>query len=160
MRTLQAALILSIGVCLASAGTAAPAGNPVDVLTFASEAEEQRFRSLVGEFRCPKCLNTNLLGSDAPIAKDLRKAVYRLSVEQGQSDDEVRAYLQERYGDFVLYSPPLRPANVLLWFGPPGLLLLGAFWWFRTVRRAATGDATDFDAEARVRLDNLLDGDA
>ncbi|MEM1432430.1 MAG: cytochrome c-type biogenesis protein [Pseudomonadota bacterium] len=138
---------------------AAPAGNPVEVLVFADEAQEQHFRGLVAEFRCPKCLNTNLLGSDAPIARDLRQAVYRLSIEEGRSDEAVRDYLQQRYGDFVLYSPPLKASTVLLWFGPLLLLIAGLLVWRRTVRAAATTTPGSLSTTDRERLNKLLDAD-
>lgn len=101
------------------------AASPVDVFQFPDEALEARYRSLIAEFRCPKCLNTNLAGSDAPIARDLRVTVHRLLTQEAYSDDEVRAFLQARYGDFVLYDPPLRPGTYLLWFGPIGFIALG-----------------------------------
>lgn len=131
------------------------AANPVDVFSFEQPADEARYRDLIAEFRCPKCLNTNLLGSDAPIAQDLRRTVYRLAIAEGRSDVEVRAYLQERYGDFVLYNPPVRPATYLLWFGPVGLLLIGLMVWRRTVRNAQ-GNQAALGAEDRARLDALL----
>ena len=136
---------------------AVSAADPVDVQSFASTAEEERYRDLIAEFRCPKCLNTNLLGSDAPIAKDLRQAVYRLAIEEGRSDSEVRDYLQQRYGDFVLYSPPLRASTVLLWFGPLLLLLLGVGIWIRTVRRAQVSTGGDLNADEQARLKQLLE---
>lgn len=135
------------------------AADPVDVQSFASTAEEERYRDLIAEFRCPKCLNTNLLGSDAPIAKDLRQAVYRLAIEEGRSDGEVRDYLQQRYGDFVLYSPPLKASTFLLWFGPVLLLLLGVGLWVRTVRRAQTTAADSLSTAEQERLAKLLEQD-
>lgn len=129
--------------------------DPVDVFDFKAPAEEARYRDLIAEFRCPKCLNTNLMGSDAPIAQDLRRTVYRLAIAEQRSDAEVREYLQERYGDFVLYDPPVRPATFVLWFGPVLLLLIGALAWRRTVRRAQDNDAT-LSAAERERLAELL----
>ncbi len=76
------------------------------------------------EFRCPKCLNTNLAGSDAPIAADLRSTVHRLILE-GATDQGIRDYLQARYGDFVLYDPPVRRGTLLLWVAPALLLAIG-----------------------------------
>ena len=76
-----------------------------------------RYQRALAEFRCPKCLNESLASSGAPIAVDLRRTVRRLLVE-GKSDDDIRRHLQERYGDFVLYDPPLRPVTWFLWFSP------------------------------------------
>lgn len=140
-------------------GAAAYGVNPVDVYDFESAAQEERYRTLIAEFRCPKCLNTNLPGSDAPIAQDLRRTVYRLAISENRSDDEVREYLHERYGDFVLYDPPIRPATWVLWFGPVLLLLLGAFAWRRTVQGAQGNDSQLSDDE-RARLAALLKQDS
>ena len=89
-----------------------------------------RYQRLVAEFRCPKCLNESLASSGAPIAVDLRRTVRRLLAE-GASDDGIRTHLQERYGDFVLYDPPLRPVTWLLWFSPPilAIALVGVLMW-------------------------------
>ena len=98
--------------------------STIDAFEFEDEAERLRYNGLIAEFRCPKCLNTNLSGSDAPVARDLRRTVYGL-VDEGMTDDQVRRYLQARYGDFVLYDPPVRANTWILWFGPPLLLLAG-----------------------------------
>ena len=98
--------------------------STIDAFEFEDEGERLRYNDLIVEFRCPKCLNTNLPGSDAPVARDLRRTVYRL-VNEGMTDDQVRRYLQDRYGDFVLYDPPVRANTWILWFGPPILLLAG-----------------------------------
>jgi cytochrome c-type biogenesis protein CcmH len=90
------------------------AATPVDIYEFDSAEQESRYRALIDEFRCPKCLNTNLSGSDAPIAQ-----------------------LQERYGDFVLYDPPLKPGTWILWGAPVFFLLIGAWVLFRVVRKPA-----------------------
>jgi cytochrome c-type biogenesis protein CcmH len=92
-------------LALSSASTCF-AVSQIDTFEFSDEVQERRYRALIDEFRCPKCLNTNLAGSDAPIAQDLRKVVYRLVVIEAKADQEVRDYLQARYGDFVLYDPP------------------------------------------------------
>ncbi|MFK7913767.1 MAG: cytochrome c-type biogenesis protein [Pseudomonadales bacterium] len=152
--------LLGSALMLVVLGLASPAWsvNPVDVFAFATPAEEARYRSLIGEFRCPKCLNTNLTGSDAPIAKDLRRTVYRLAIAEQRSDAEVREFLHERYGDFVLYSPPVRPGTWLLWFGPVLVLLIGVVVWRRTVRGAQRNDAS-LSAAEQARLDALLGQD-
>ncbi len=98
----------------------------VDDFSFESEAENQRYTKLIAQFRCPKCLNTNLTGSDAPIAQDLRRAVYRL-MQEGKTDQEIRDFMRDRYGDYILYDPRLTPTTLLLWFSPL-LLVLGAAW--------------------------------
>ncbi len=135
-------------------GVGVQAAGPVDVYDFPDAETELRYRALVGELRCPKCLNVNLSGSDAPIAQDLRAAVYRLVVREGHSDREVRAFMQARYGDFVLYDPPVRPGTALLWLGPAlfALVGLGLVAYRLRGQRAAVMSAGD-----RQRLQAILD---
>ena len=128
---------LGVAVILAIAGTQVQAAGQVDVFTFDSPEQAARYRTLIDEFRCPKCLNTNLSGSDAPIARDLRSTVRRLMVEEDMSDAEIREFLQARYGDFVLYDPPFKPGTWLLWLAPVGFLLIGAWVLFRVLRPRA-----------------------
>ncbi|MFO1391425.1 MAG: cytochrome c-type biogenesis protein [Agitococcus sp.] len=94
----------------------------IEAYDFKSEAEERRFQALTGELRCPKCQNQNLAGSDAPIAKDLKDRTYQL-LQEGKTDNEIRQYMVERYGDFISYNPPVRSTTYILWFGPFTLLL-------------------------------------
>mgnify|MGYP001180471098 CR=1 FL=1 len=107
----------------------------IDPYTFSSAADQARYRALVDELRCPMCQNQNIADSDAPIARDLRQQVYQM-LAQGQSDGQIIDYLVARYGDFVRYDPPLKPATWLLWLGPPVLLLLGGLGLWRLLRRA------------------------
>jgi len=132
----------------------AQAAGPVDVYDFDDPAQEARYRALIDEFRCPKCLNTNLSGSDAPIAKDLRGTVHRL-VTEGRSDGEIREFLQARYGDFVLYDPPFKPSTYLLWLTPAALVLLAAWLLWRLLRQPPPAPLDDAE---RQRLKALLDG--
>lgn len=128
--------------------------SPVDVYDFPDARTELRYRALANEFRCPKCLNVNLSGSDAPIAQDLRATVYRLIVREGRSDEEVREFMQVRYGDFILYDPPLKRGTMLLWLGPVlfALLGLGLVGYRLRNQRAAI-----LSAEDRQRLQAILD---
>jgi cytochrome c-type biogenesis protein CcmH len=80
-----------------------------------------RYRRLIGEYRCPKCQNQNLAGSDSPISSDLRKQIRRM-LEDNYSDEQISDYLVERYGDYILYRPRLHESTYLLWIGP-GILL-------------------------------------
>ncbi|HDL6929180.1 TPA: heme lyase NrfEFG subunit NrfF [Yersinia enterocolitica] len=94
----------------------------VDTYHFSSPQHQQQALALAKELCCPQCQNQNLLESTSPIAQDLRLEVYRL-VEAGHSSQEIMALMTQRYGDFVLYRPPLRSATWVLWFGP-GVLLV------------------------------------
>jgi cytochrome c-type biogenesis protein CcmH len=126
------------------------------------DALDTRLKSLENELRCLVCQNQTLAESNAPLAEDLRKEVRDLATG-GKSDDEIRAYLVARYGDFVLYKPPVRSTTYVLWFGPFVLLAAGAVAWWMLIRRRsrATGDARTLTesstpgavARARVLLD-------
>ena len=131
------------------------AASQIDTFSFTDEVQERRYRALIEEFRCPKCLNTNLAGSDAPIAQDLRKVVYRLVVTQGMSDQEVRDYLQARYGDFVLYDPPFNSKTWYIWLVPVALGVLAMFVLLRLVRGARTS-TTMLNAQQQERLQEIV----
>jgi len=132
----------------------------IDTYEFKDEGERQRFRQLTEELRCPKCQNQNIADSNAPIAMDLPREIYRMFAE-GKSNAEIVDFLDDRYGDFVLYNPPLSSKTLLLWYGPAGLLglgvlTLGVIVWRR--RRSVTSAATtELSAEERERLAQLLD---
>jgi cytochrome c-type biogenesis protein CcmH len=132
VRACLLAALLALAPALAPAATPA-AGAPVE---FRDAAEEARFRALSAELRCVMCQNQSLADSDAPIAHDLRGQVLRL-MRDGRSDAEIKAYLVERYSEFVLYAPPVRPATWGLWFGPLVLLLGGGLFVVALVRRRA-----------------------
>lgn len=92
-------------------------------LQFRDGAEERRFHDLAAQLRCVQCQNQSLADSNAQIAQDLRREVLQL-MQQGHNDAQVKQFLVARYGQFVLYQPPLQPGTWLLWGGP--LLVLGA----------------------------------
>ena len=99
-----------------------PAWAAIDVYQFETAEQEQRFRELGKELRCPKCQNQSIGDSDAGIAQDMRDRVHRMILE-GKSDEEITAFFVSRYGDFVTYRPPVTPVTSVLWVIP--LLLLG-----------------------------------
>lgn len=123
-------------------------------------AEEQalmktdRFRKLASELRCLVCQNQTLEDSNAPLAQDLRREVARLMAE-GRDDDAVKAFLVDRYGEFVLYRPPFSARNALLWVGPFILLLVGALAWYRLGRRSPQEPPKPADATLE-KVDELL----
>ena len=153
MKSMIRALLLGLAV-------SATAHAAIDTYDFKDEAERERYRTLTEELRCPKCQNQNIADSNAPIAMDLREEIFRM-LEEGKSNDEIVAYLVDRYGDFVRYNPPVNATTLLLWYGPAGLLILG-FGVLTVIlvrrRRADTAPAarTLSDAE-RERLATLLD---
>ena len=132
----------------------AGAEGAIEAFQFDDATQEARYRALTEEFRCPKCLNTNLAGSDASIAADLRSTVHRLILE-GATDQAIRDFLQARYGDFVLYDPPLRRDTLLLWLAPALLLAVGLAMVVVMVRRRR-GIAEPLSEVERAQLDELL----
>ena len=123
LRNIAACFVLAAGLA-----SSAPA--------LADDALDARLRTLETQLRCLVCQNQTLAESNAPLAEDLRKEVRELALA-GKSDDEIRAYLVARYGDFVLYNPPVKPTTYLLWFGPFLLLAGGAIVWLAVLRRRA-----------------------
>ena len=120
----------------------------------ASQAElERREVAIAAELRCLVCQNQSIAESNADLARDLRQQI-REQLKAGKSDAEIRDFMTARYGDFVLYRPPLKAGTVLLWFGPFVLLGLGAVVVTRIVRARRAGVALS-DAE-RVRAAELL----
>jgi len=109
---------LACAAALAAFGQAEEVAKPDPVV-------EARLKDLGEELRCLVCQNQTIADSHAPLAEDLRNQI-RAMVRQGRTDDEIRAYMVERYGDFVLYKPPLKGTTLLLWIGPFVLLALGA----------------------------------
>jgi Uncharacterized protein involved in biosynthesis of c-type cytochromes len=97
----------------------------IETYDFDSKAQEDRFRSLTLELRCPKCQNQAIGDSDAEISGDLRAEVYRL-LKEGATDREIKDFMVARYGRYVLYNPPLDRETLVLWFGPAAFLLIGA----------------------------------
>lgn len=95
----------------------------VNIYPFSDQVHEKRFNSLITDLRCPKCQNQNLADSDAPLAKDLKDRVY-LMINDGRSDSEILTFMVDRYGDFVLYTPPVKPLTWFLWFGPAAILII------------------------------------
>jgi len=138
MRVFLLALLLALlpGLALAQA-----VQDPAP-LEFVDAAEEERFRNLVSELRCVMCQNQSLSDSNAQIAHDLRREVLSL-MRRDMSDAQIRDFLVERYGEFVLYRPRVSANTWLLWFGPGVLLLVGAFVVVRIVRRRAPGTGSE-----------------
>jgi len=122
---------------------------------FADEAAEQHFKDLIAELRCLVCQNQSLADSDAELAHDLRAEVYEM-VQDGKSDEEIVEFLVTRYGDFVLYKPPVKPSTYLLWFGPFVLLILAGGLLLRAVRRQKRTTNAEISTDERQRLDELL----
>src|SRR5438309_11908154 len=129
------ALLISLVICFASvalAKEAKPAEDP---------QIEQRMRALTEQLRCLVCQNETLADSRADLAEDLRKEI-REQMKAGKSDQEIIAFLTQRYGDFVLNKPPVKATTYLLWFGPFALLLAGTALLYQSLnhRKAVIRD--------------------
>ena len=131
------------------------AGTPEAARAAGQEAlmKTDRFRHLASELRCLVCQNQTLEDSNAPLARDLREEVARL-MASGRDDGQIKAYLVDRYGEFVLYRPSVSARNGLLWFGPFLLLILGAVAWWRLGRGKPSPPQSAQDALQHV--DDLL----
>ena len=142
---------------LLGAPTAA-AVEPDEIL--ADPALEARAREISAEVRCLVCQNETIDSSGADLARELRILI-RERLTAGDSDDGVKAYLVDRYGDFVLFRPPLKPATYLLWFGPLFLFVLalaGVLIYLRGQGRKAAQGTAALTAEEEARLNQLLEG--
>lgn len=142
----------------------ASAGNASDRLIFTYPQQRQRYYQLIAELRCPKCQNQNLADSDAPIASDLRKELHLL-IGEGYSDTEILQFMQSRYGDFVLYSPPVNSATAVLWLLPAGLAVIGGlivmilvFRNRQVLETQTTSQAVVKDSgDQQQKMDDLID---
>ncbi|STX38837.1 cytochrome c-type biogenesis protein [Legionella feeleii] len=123
-------LLLSLFLSTGHANTLYPLETP---------KQEAQFLHLLKELRCLVCQNQDLADSHASLAKDLRMQVYEL-VKEGKSDSEIISYLTARYGDFILFKPPVKLLTVLLWFGPAFFLLLGLLIFWRTCLKRTTNE--------------------
>lgn len=146
---------VALGLTLTGAAHAA-----IDTYEFADDTERARFRELTQELRCPKCQNQDIADSNAPIATDLRREIYRM-LGEGKSNQQIIDFMVDRYGDFVRYKPALTGKTAVLWFGPlallvGGVVLIGVI--VRRRRRVSQAEGADsLSAEERQRLAALLD---
>ena len=122
----------------------------------ADPALEARVMVLASELRCLVCQNQTIADSHADLAVDLRNQI-RDMIAKGQTDDQIRQYMTDRYGDFVLYKPPFKPATALLWVGPPVLLVCALAALFLMLRRRMRASPDDFDPETELPADAAQD---
>ncbi len=122
---------------------------------FEDPAQAEVFRELIEQLRCLVCQNESLAGSQAELAQDLRREVYDMMLS-GKNKEQIITFLVSRYGDFVLYNPPLKPSTYPLWFGPFILAGIAAFFLARVLSRKKQSDDTKLSDAERARLDALL----
>ena len=126
---------------------------------FSGNVDEDRFKELIAEIRCLVCQNQSLADSDAELAHDLRKEVYDL-MQTGQDNGQIVDFMVARYGDFVLYNPPVKPSTYLLWYGPFVLLAIGILFLIKTVRQRTRQSETGFSDQEQARLKAVLGKEA
>lgn len=120
---------------------------------------EQRLISISEEMRCLVCQNESLAGSRSDLANDLRREI-RTLIQEGKSDDQIRTFMVERYGDFVLYRPPVKPITWLLWIGPFVILAIGIAGLLMYLRRRNQSMPNTILTEAdNQKIDALLNQD-
>ena len=133
------------------------AQSAVDLYEFDTAAQEQRYFELSEVLRCPKCQNQNLAGSNSQIAEDLRRELHRLLLD-GMTDQEIKDHMVERYGDFVLYKPPIKASTVILWALPVALLVIGFIGISSVVRtrRRKAQERLALSPEEQDKLNDML----
>ena len=150
--------VLAFIAALALATAVAHARSVFEPRGFSSPENEARYRTLIDELRCLVCQNQNIAESNADLASDLRREVYRM-VEDGRSEDEIAGFMVARYGDFVLYRPPMRSGTILLWAGPFLLAAVGLAVLAVHLRRRRRAPAAALDADDRRRIRHILDAE-
>lgn len=126
----------------------------IEIYEFQDPAHEQRYRALTEELRCLVCQNQNIADSHAELAQDLRRKVYEM-INAGQSDDQIVQFMIDRYGDFVLYRPPLNPKTMILWLAPVLTVAAGLFGFWFLLKRRRQNDQQPSDADLQ-RIRDLL----
>nr|WP_156400877.1 MULTISPECIES: cytochrome c-type biogenesis protein [unclassified Caulobacter] len=147
--------VRALAVALAAVALMGSASEPSERLS--DPAQEARARELFKEVRCLVCQNESIDDSEAQLAGDLRRIV-REQVKQGRGDREIRAFLVQRYGEFVLLKPRFSAGNAVLWLAPAGVLLLGGGLMFGLLRRRET-EQTELSQDEEDRLRRLLEDD-
>jgi len=153
MKMLSSLPALVLGLMLRVSAFAA-----IDTYQFASPEQEQAYRDITAQLRCPKCQNTNIAASDSIIAADMRTKVFQL-LKEGQDRQQIVAYMVARYGNFVTYEPPVTPSTLILWLGPVLVVLIGGAMIFMRARRGPVSSRTaaqQMPEQERQRLAQLL----
>ena len=150
-------LLLPLVFAFFFASTASAVDSATEAALAADPGAEKRLQHLSEELRCLVCQNQTIADSNAELAQDLRREI-RGMIGDGKSDKEIIDFMVVRYGDFVLYRPPVKGTTLLLWGGPLALMLLGIVALIRHLRRRATRVADDrpLSADETSRADALL----
>ena len=128
----------------------------VEVKQFQNSEHEQRYKNLINEFRCVVCQNQNIADSNAELAQDLRKQVFKM-INAGKDDDEIMEFMVTRYGDFVLYRPQFNSMTFLLWVGPFIIFIIGLYFLISFIRQRKKMIVTELSNTDKEKLKQLLD---
>ncbi len=136
--------------------TVGPVFAGIEAHSFDDPEKERTYKTLIDELRCLVCQNQNLADSNAELAQDLRQQTYEM-VESGATQQEVADYMVQRYGDFVLYRPPLKSSTLLLWLGPFVIMGIGVLVLILFIRRRAREQVPELSNSDHDRAASLLD---
>lgn len=128
----------------------------VETYSFDTAEHEESYKKLVAELRCLVCQNQNLADSNAELAVDMRRKTYEM-VTAGKSEKEILDFMVTRYGDFVMYRPPMKSITVLLWFGPLLLFIIALTIVITYMRKQKQKDAVEVTEQQQQRAHSLLD---
>jgi len=152
MKVLMTALLLAMAM-------AAVQASSIETYRFDTPEQEELYKKMIAELRCLVCQNQNLADSNAELAVDLRRKTYEM-VSAGKSEQEIMTYMVARYGDFVLYRPPMKSITFLLWTGPFIILGVGVFILFRVIKKKSSKTTEEtLSEEERAKAQDLLKGD-
>ncbi len=147
-------IVIAMSLLMSSSVYALKAGVPLE---FKDEEQEELYNDMLHELRCTVCQNQSIAGSNASLADDLRGNLYKM-VKDGADEGEIKKFMVDRYGDFVLYRPNFNPSTYLLWIGPFLLLLLGVVVLRLNVRsRNKINNSSDLTTEESELLAKCLD---
>jgi len=153
---ISSALLFSLGLLIQKNAAAAPAATAADPFVFTDAKKEARYKNLIGQLRCLVCQNQSIAESNAELAQDLRKEVYNM-IMAGKSDQEAIDFLVARYGNFILYRPPLNAQTFLLWFLPGILVILALIFVIGIIKkRSRQNQKVVLDENAENRLNKLI----
>lgn len=131
----------------------------IDDHQLANPVQQKTYEIIISELRCLVCQNQTIADSNAELAADLRRQVFEM-LQQGKSKDEIVSFMTDRYGDFVLYNPPLKTKTALLWLGPVAFLITGFIMIFWFIRRKNKTVTAAIDKEKQEKMRRLLENNA
>ncbi|MEQ1485121.1 cytochrome c-type biogenesis protein [Methyloglobulus sp.] len=130
-------------------------GFAIDDHQLANPEQQKTYEIIISELRCLVCQNQTIADSNAELASDLRRQVFEM-LQQGKSKEDIIQFMTDRYGDFVLYNPPLKTKTALLWLGPIAFLITGFIMIFWFIRRKKTAAIMPIDKDKQEKMRRLL----